>query len=492
MALPHQRTIRIVFLLWVCSFHSVWAQQKHQLEIVRVDKGTTPIAELVTLPAEFKTQEECALFVEVQLVAQLHRKGYLATSLDSMVKSSHLTRVFLFLGEQYTWGEITMDTGLSIVDKDFLQAVENQRGKSLGMASLAELKKRLLQQYEEAGYPFASIQLDSSYFSGDALCAKLKVSAGPLYTIDSVLVEGKLRIKPAYLSRYLDLGDGGVYRKSMLDQVSTKLNALGFLREARPWSLNMLGTGSVLNLYLEPKQSSRFNLLAGLMPSNQQVGGKLLLTGEAELDLRNSFGGGEQVFFSWQQLQVESPRLQLGFQKPYLFNSDAGVDFQFNLFRKDSSFLTLNTRIGLSYERNTKQTAKIFFQQFSSNLLEVDTMAIKQSKKLPSFLDVRTSNIGIDFIHLGTDYRFNPKKGLEANVRLTGGIRKILENSTILSLVKDQQGRPFQYSSLYDTVNTATAQFRLAVKSAYYHPIGKQATLKGGIQLGWFLPTILI
>lgn len=480
-----QLNIRIIFFLLACTVQTVWAQQKHQLEIIRVDKGTTAVAELVDLPPDFRSKAEATTFLEKELLSRLQLKGYLAASIDSTVEMNFQTRVYLFLGQPYSWGQITIDTLGSFVDKPFFQTMAGLRGEPVSIQSVMALKELLLQQYEEHGYPFASIKLDSSYFLGDALYATLKASPGPLYTIDSIVVEGRLRIKTDFLERYLDVGAGSIYRKSILDQVSPKLAALGFLHESRPWGLNLLGTGSVLNLYLESKQSSRFNLLAGLMPSNQQVGGKLLLTGEAELDLRNSFGGGEQVFLSWQQLQVESPRLQVGFQKPYLFKSDAGVDFQFNLFRKDSSFLTLNTRIGLSYERNTRQTVKVFFQQFSSNLIDVDTMSIKQSKKLPTYLDLRTSNIGVDLLHNATDYRFNPRKGLEANLRLTGGIRKVLQNTTIVSLEKDPQGRPFDFRALYDTVKSSSSQFRLNARSAYYHPLGKQAVLKGGVQLGW-------
>ncbi len=483
--LPNRLTIGIVFFFVAFAVEPVVAQQKHKLEIIRVDKGTVAPVELVDLPADFKSKGECRDYLENQLLSQLQLRGYLAASLDSISASDQMTTAFLFLGDPYSWGQITLDTAVSFVNRQFVQKMEGLNGEPVSVQSILALKEMLLHHYEENGYPFASIRLDSSYFMGAELYARLSANPGPLYTIDSIIVEGKLRIKNAFLERFLDIGDGSIYRKSNLEQVSSKLSTLGFLRETRPWTLNMLGTGAVLNLNLEPRQSSRFNLLAGLMPSNQQLGGKLLLTGEAELDLRNSFGGGEQVYMNWQQIQVESPRLQLGFQKPYLFGSDAGIDFQFNFLRKDSSFLTLNTRIGLSYERNTRQTAKVFFQQFSSNLIEVDTMAVKQSFRLPAYLDLRTSNFGVDFIHQATDYRFNPRKGLEARLGLTAGVRKVLKNTSIVSLKNNVQVQPFNYAALYDTVKASSTQFRLNIRSAYYHPIGKQATLKGGLQLGW-------
>ncbi len=287
------------------------------------------------------------------------------------------------------------------------------------------------------------------------------------------------------MQRYLGIGGGEVYKRSKLDAVSGRLASSNFLKESQPWDMQLLGTGSVLNLYLEPKQSNRFNLLAGLMPSNQQVGGKLRLTGEAELDLKNTFGGAENLFLSWQQLQVQSPRLQLGFQKPYLFNTYAGIDFSFNLLKKDSSFITLNTAIGLSYEVNPRQRAKIFFQQFSSNLIDVDTNRIKQTKRLPNYLDVRTSAIGVEMNYSATDNKFNPMKGLEMNFRLTGGVRRVLKNNAIMRMKSDGADGPFEYSSLYDTVRSATSQFKLSTRADLFNKLGRQATLKTGVQGGW-------
>jgi hypothetical protein len=90
--------------------------------------------------------------------------------------------------------------------------------------------------------------------------------------------------------------------------------------------------------------------------------------------------------------------------KPYLFNSNTGVDFNFNLLRKDSTFLTLNTKVGLRYEIKPQQTAKLYFQQFTSSLLDIDTNKLKQTGRLPEFLDATTSNIGVDFNYNATDY----------------------------------------------------------------------------------------
>ena len=100
----------------------------------------------------------------------------------------------------------------------------------------------------------------------------------------------------------------------------------------------MLNTGAELNLYLQNRKSSQVNLLVGFLPANPQKGGKLLVTGEANLNLRNPFGNGETLSINWQQLQAKSPRLNLVFQRPYMFNSALGLNVNFELYKRDSFF----------------------------------------------------------------------------------------------------------------------------------------------------------
>jgi outer membrane protein assembly factor BamA len=468
------------------SFQSEsFAQATYRLEIVCTNKGSVPWPESLSQKESFPDADSCKRFLVSTLLPTLLREGYLEVSIDSMDVARNLTKAWLHLGDKYQWGSLKTDSTLMqwISEKDGENWI--QPGKVLNAATLFDARERALILLEENGYPFAAVRLDSSFFLENALHGRLRVERGPLYHIDSILVEGKIRIKRNFLHRYLSIPPGDIYRKSRLEAISQRLSLLGYLKEARPWQLDLLGTGSTLKLQLEQQRSSRFNLLAGLMPANQQIGGKALLTGEAEIDLKNSFGGGEELSVLWQQIQVKSPRLQLAFRKPYLFNSQLGLDFKFDLLRKDSSFLNLQSRLGIQYMRDPGNLVKIFYQQNNSSLIEVDTNLIKRSRKLPGFLDIRTSNIGMEWQWNRTDYFFNPRKGFEVNLVFSGGLRKIIPNSNILQLQSDQLGRPFSFASLYDTLRLNTAQFRLTTRLNKFTKLGRQATLRTGFQGGW-------
>ena len=84
--------------------------------------------------------------------------------------------------------------------------------------------------------------------------AELNVNKGPLYHIDSLRLYGNVKISNSFLQHYLGINNGDVYNIEKLKQVSKKLANLPYLREIRSSDLTMLGTGSILNLYLQPKK----------------------------------------------------------------------------------------------------------------------------------------------------------------------------------------------------------------------------------------------
>jgi len=361
---------------------------------------------------------------------------------------------------------------------------KDYEGKLLNIQQLLALQDKLLIYYEKNGYPFAEVFLDSIRLDDNKMDALLRAKRGPLYHVDSIRVLGKAKISKKFLRHYLGISNGSLYNKEKLDLVSKRLLELPYLQEIQPADVTMLGSGSILNLYLAPKRSSQANFLIGFLPSASQSG-KLQLTADVNLDLKNALSNGETILLKWQQLQPKSPRLNLGFQQPYIFNSDFGFDFAFDLFKKDSTFLQINALLGLQYLLSAHQAGKIFVQWQNSFLLGtgVDTNLVKITKKLPPNIDVTAVNVGLEYEWNKTDYKLNPRSGNE--IKLTGavGIKNIKRNNEILNL-KDPN---FNYASLYDSVKARSYQFRVKLSAAHFFPVGKQATVKTAINGGLFI-----
>jgi outer membrane protein assembly factor BamA len=408
-------------------------------------------------------------------------------SVDSLKSSRDSTVAWVFIGQQYRWGTIEEDSIIRATDQSGNIRKLLKSGDRLSPESFLVVKEQLLGQFEDLGYPFANFRFDSSFFKLNSWYARIRVEPGPFYHIEKLINDGRLKIRQSFLEQYLGISSGDIFSRVKLESISNRLKKLGYLKESRTWDLSFLGTGAIINLHLDPEKSSRFNLLAGVMPSSQQLGGRLMLTGEADLELRNVFNAGESLLLRWQQIQVQSPRLQLYFEKPYLLKTPLGFDFRFNLLKKDSSFLTIDTRMGMVNEINQSSKVKLFLQQFSSVLINPDTIRVKSFKTLPLFLDVNTTLFGIEMAHDALDDFEKNRKGGRWQVDLAGGLRRVIRNEDILSLEKDAAGNAFDFGVLYDTVQERTAQFKLKASAEKFWPLGRQGVLKAGLLGGSIL-----
>lgn len=456
-----------------------------KLQVSAVDRDSTFISQTLRLQTNFRTQPLAREYVN-KLPALLQSKGYSNASVDSAHFDSTQAFVQLYVGDAFKWAYLNTD---SVEDK-LLDAVNwNRRdfiGRPVDVKNYQSLQQKLLDYLENNGYPFAQVKLDSIQIKNDSLYAHLKVHKGPAYKIDSIRNYGNGKISNTFLQRYLSIQNGSPYRMSRLREISRKIDELPFLQEKQPWNITRLGTGSILNLYLENKKSSQVNVLVGFLPSNQQLENqKLLITGEANINLRNALGGGETIGLNWQQLQVKSPRLNIIFQQPYVFGSAFGVNFGFDLLKKDSSYVNINLLAGLQYIVASDQSGSIFVQNLRTNLLDVDTNHVKATRTLPPQIDMNSTSFGVAYEVSKTNYRYNPTRGNELLLSFAVGTKKIKKNSVIVQLT-DENDPNFDFSSLYDSLQLNSYQFRVRFAGAHYFRLNRASTLKLGINGGWY------
>ncbi|HEX6914116.1 MAG TPA: BamA/TamA family outer membrane protein [Chitinophagaceae bacterium] len=410
--------------------------------------------------------------------ALLQAEGYLSASVDSIVTHDNLTTVYLFMGQRYEWGVVHI--------RPEERGVLQQTGMIIREASVASaevisgLPARIVDYYQNRGYPFVKVKWDSVQLKGNRIHAVLAVDKGPLYRLDSVGISGSLKISKQFLLQFLGISEGGVYNASVLENIDSRLSELPYLQQSQPWQITMQLTGFVINFYLQPGKSNQVNALLGLFPSSQQKNGRLLLAADVDLLLQNAFGSGERVDFSWQQTQPRSPRLQFIYRHPFVLRSAFGLNLGFQLYKKDSSFLNINGSAGLEYRLGTKQSATVMLGWQRTNLLEIDTNAIRISRRLPDAADMSVTSIGLGYTFNSTDYRNNPRKGVELTFSLSAGKKTIRRNNSITSL-KDGG---FDYRSLYDSVRMTSYQLRISFSGSDYFRLGTHSVLKAGIQSG--------
>ena len=470
------KVMLLILIIQLLILNNSFSQKVYPIDYHLLPKDS------LTLPLPGKILRNFPSMLEAQnyitnIPTLLSLDGFIGASVDSVNYDTAKATVFLYLGAKYKWTRLELDS----IEPAALENIFPKKFRANGHLEFAkgqEIQEKLLKYYENRGYPFASVSLEDVVISGSDVSGRVMVNKGILYHIDSIRIIGRTKIKNRFIQHYLDIFNGEVYNNQKLNSISKRLKELPFMQEANPWDVTMLGAGSILNLYLMPKKSSQIDVLIGFLPSTTPDK-KSQLTADVHLDLKNALGSGENILLNWQQLQPQSPKLNLGFSQPYIFNSKFGIDFLFNLFKQDSAYLQLNGLIGLDYLIAQNKSLKIFYQTDKSYLLSggVDSNQVIFSKKLPVNIDVRSDNFGLGYHFFNTDYRFNPRRGTEFDITATAGIKKIERNSEILNL-KGRDNPAFDFSTLYDSIQLRTYRFRINASAAQYFPLGSKSVLK--------------
>jgi outer membrane protein assembly factor BamA len=476
---------RMMLLLLVATLLPLSMLGQYRLIIRPVDKDTVFVQQNLKLQPSFRNQDFCREYVS-KLPNLLRSKGYAAASVDDVSFDSTYATLSLYVGESFRYVNVNTDS----VDKKLLETIawnkKSGTAQSMTFHQVEMMQEKMLDYLENNGYPFAKITLDSIDMKEDGLYARLKVDKGPLYTIDSIRNYGNARISTSFLQRHLSIMNGSIYKKERLMLVSKKLSELPYVQEQQPWTLTRLGSGSILDVYLDPKKSSQVNVLIGFLPNNSQLtSNKLLVTGEATINLKNALGNGETIGLNWQQIQPKSPRLNLAFQQPYLFKSPFGINAGFDLFKKDSSFVNISMLLGVQYTLSSAQSGSVFVQNLRTTLLTVDTNSVKNNRRLPIEADVSSVNFGVQYEFFNTDYRFNPRKGNEFFITASVGTKKVKKNNVIVKLV-DEGDPSYDFNSLYDTIKLNAYQFRVRGTLAHFFKISRASTIKVAANGGWF------
>ena len=475
--------LQLLLLLFCLPVFAQKNQGNYLLQYHNAVKDTSFPEAIRELQHSFLAESDAVVYL-AKIPALLAAKGYPAASVDSTwVMDSLTTHVLLYTGPRYKWVALTP---VNIEANALDAAGYNQQWfleKLFNIVQLQRLTQKLLKYYEDSGYPFASVYLDSIRLAGNNMNAQLKADKGVLYHVDSLRIIGKFKISKKFLQNFLLIPNGSSYNKEKLAQVDKKLLQLPYMVATQPSSVTMLGTGSILNLFLEPRRSNQVDVLIGLLPAAGQTG-KMQVTADVNLNLKNQLSAGETFVLKWQQLQPKSPRLNLGFDYPYLFNSPFGLNFLFDLFKRDSNFIQVSAQLGTRYDMGLNQTGKLFVQWQNNSLLEgaIDTNNIKAEKKLPPNIDVRSVNAGLSYEWANLNYKFNPRKGNEINITAVIGIKNIKKSNDILN-IKDPS---FNYAGLYDSIKLRSYQMRIKADAAHYFPVGKSAAFKAAVKAGLY------
>lgn len=399
------------------------------------------------------------------LSRQLQQDGYLTASADSFSLRRDTLYVHYYVGGRFRWASLRAANPAD----EFWQAAGYQekyfRQAPVNVDQYGRLQQQVLREAENKGYPFASLQLDSLRIAGDKLAGVLRLDRGPLVTFDSLKVVGSSRAGHRFLSRYLQIYPGQPFSQQLVDRADQLLRGLPYVTLRQPAQVGFSFNRARVYLTIDEKKSNQFDGIIGFLPDPRRKG-QLLINGELNLQVRNIRGTGKQLGLQWRKVAQASQVLDASYLHPNLLGSPFELATVFNLYKQDSSFLTLQPRVQLSYYTGQGSKVSFFSEQRSSRLL---LSAPGVRSRQDSLADLRYRSYGVALQHRTLDDLHFPKSGVLADVQLALGNKTVLQN-------------PAFEAAYYDTLDLRSTQVSGAWRGEYYWQLARKGVLLTRLQ----------
>jgi outer membrane protein assembly factor BamA len=399
-----------------------------------------------------------------KLLNLLYSNGYLEASIDSCTSDSTTTTCPLHVGQRYQWA---MLSGSGVAPEIASEARFRERlyaGRPISPAQVTRLLEDLVVRCENNGHPFAKAWLADLRQDTLGLYATVKLDMGRAVTIDSVVIKGTARTNMRYLHAHFGIRPGDPYNEALIIALERRIRELPFVTQKQRPYVQFGQDQTKLYLFLDAKKASSINGILGVQPDPNT--GKVTITGDLDLRLRNALKRGEAINLNWRKLQDQTQDLRLGFAVPNLFSSPFGIDLSLKLFRRDTTFLEVAAKAGLDYLMSRGDKLSLFVNNRSSNRLGNLTTA-------PAGLaDVDLLSYGLGLTRERFDYRFNPRSGHFLTLEGSAGRKR-----TSTAIVTQAEQAP----------TIATVQYEIDGQAVLHVPIKRRSTIRLAAQGGWMV-----
>ncbi|GAA0877709.1 hypothetical protein GCM10009119_06770 [Algoriphagus jejuensis] len=322
-------------------------------------------------------------------------------------------------GRLFHWEKI--DTG--IVPATILDQIGSPEKSYTGPYRWIE---QVLELAENSGYPFAEMKLDSLEVSDHMLSGRMVYSSGPYITWDSLEVSGESKSKASYLQQLSGLCPGEPFSQQHLAKATKTLRKSPYFMVVGAPELAFQTQQARPIFTIQDRRVNVFDGVIGILPNENETG-KVLITGEVDLQLYHLAGKGRDFSLQWQRLNVQSQSLEISAKEAFVFRSPLDLEVGFSLLKQDSTFVNRTFELDFGYQVSDDAYLNFFTKRQAGDL--ISTEDIDHAQTLPAAIDFRWNQygIGIDWDRL--DSPVSTRRGARIQGQFSLGNKKIIENT---------------------------------------------------------------
>jgi len=451
----------LLFFLLIQGFASVaqTVAESYQLNCTGIPKSSS---------IKYKTSfpDSLSAIAEVDaIISKLHFLGYFYANIQQANWKEKVLTVDFSVGKKFNSSFLKNGNLQPYILSDIKFREKFYQDQSFNINEISKLKEQLLSWYEDNGYPFAQVWLDSIAFKENYISSFIYSDPGKQITIDTIRLVGSAKISESFINAYLGIKNEDYYNEYKIGLIDKRLSALPFLKQVKKPEIIFSGDKAKINLFLDRENANQFDGLIGFLPN--PTTGKLQLTGDFKLKLQNALKQAEIIDFNYRGLPEQSQELNLQFDYPYIFKTQVGIQTDFSFFKRDTNFLNVNARLAFVYNYSADKSLGFFVERFTGNIIS-NNENVLQDKKLG---DVSTQFYGLQGSLQRLDNSIIPLSGFKIDASFGVGSRKLRD-----TLAQNNENKSSQFKVFTDL----NYYLKISPKSVLYlHNVSSLLTGEG-------------
>lgn len=360
---------------WVASGQTTWLEVKGkdstETQLIHSLLTKNEFTDLFTLNKELDSLEKSLLKLGY---IELERKAVEQVSDSSFLAIFSLKNKYEYL--QVLNPEILNEFGLK---KREIEQFSTSNQNSLLIINFENIEQSLdyiKLNVTEKGFPFARVylkQIKPSKNDKNILQAVLAIESTSKRTISAITVKGYEKFPKAFLKHAIGIKKGHLFQKEKITAKSLLLDNLGFVKNIKPPEVLFTKDQTELYLYLEKVPNNLFDGILGFT-TNEETN-KFELNGYLNLVLSNNLNFGERLDLQYKNDGGNQEQFKVNLELPYLFQSPIGVEAGLELFKRDSTYSTVEKNILTNYRFNPKTKVFVGYKEYESNILLEEALA---------------------------------------------------------------------------------------------------------------------
>ncbi len=316
-------------------------------------------------------------------------------------------------GEQYSFGEISIDPGGTGLDPEVLQSeLLTETGDIYDASKVDKSIEKLTLEAGKLGFAFAQVRPEVDR-NPEARIINLvyKLVEGPRVYIERIDIVGNVRTQDKVVRREIRLVEGDAYNRVLVDRARRRITALDYFENVDIAEQPGSAPDKVIMLVrVKEKSTGTLNFSAGYSTTEQVIG-------SVSISERNLLGRGLFVKLAT-SLSFKRQSIDFSFTDPYFL--DKNFAFGIDLFttetdqQSESSFNSRETGGGLRLEFPLSEFERYrlsyhFTNRDIKNVSASASAAIQRSSGVSN-----KSQLGVGYIYNSLDNPLSPTQGLRA------------------------------------------------------------------------------